>query len=284
MSRRRDNASMKSLSPASFKQIQQWLYQTAGILLTTQKSSMVVSRLWRRVDELGLADFDAYLALVFSPEGKAERAEMLDRLTTNETYFFREPAHFARLKNQIIPSCDERPMKVWCAASSTGEEPYSLAMVLADQLGEGGWQLVASDICGRALQQARSGLYRLDRVELLPVDYLKRYCRRGTGAYQGMMMIDSALRARVRFEQHNLLCAWPEAGAFDVIFLRNVLIYFDQPTRQRVMDNLCAALRPGGWLIIGHCESLTGIRLPLQQLAPSIYRAPESTAARRVSA
>lgn len=97
-------------------------------------------------------------------------------------------------------------------------------------------------------------------------------------------MIDAALRARVRFEQHNLLCPWPEAGGFDVIFLRNVLIYFDQPTRQRVIDNLCAALRPGGWLIIGHCESLTGVRLPLQQLAPSIYRAPEAAAARRVSA
>jgi len=276
---------MKSLSPEAFRTIQEWLYRTAGIQINAQKSSMVVSRLWRRVDALGLEDFNAYLAYVFGSDGAAERAEMLDRLTTNETYFFREPAHFARLKNQIIPSLGDRPIKVWCAAASTGEEPYSLAMVLDEQLGGDGWQLVASDICGRAVQQAKRGIYRLDRLELLPVDYLKTYCRRGTGTYQGMMMIDRDLRTRVRFEQHNLLHPWPEAGGFDVIFLRNVLIYFDQPTRQRVIDNLCKALRPGGWLITGHCESLTGIRLPLQQLAPSVYRESNTQQApRRITA
>jgi chemotaxis protein methyltransferase CheR len=275
---------MMSLSPASLRMIQAWVYETAGIVINAQKSAMVVSRLWRRVEALGLNDFDAYLAYVFSAEGTAERSDMLDRLTTNETYFFREPAHFARLREQILPSLKERPARIWCAAASTGEEPYSLAMVLADQLGMDGWQLVASDICGRALKQANSGLYRLERLELLPVDYLKRYCRRGTGAYQGMMMVDRELRERVRFEQHNLLHSWPEAGSFDVIFLRNVLIYFDQPTRQRVIDNLCAALRPGGWLITGHCESLAGIRLPLQQLAPSVYRNTEQRAVHRVSA
>lgn len=275
---------MKSLSPEAFRTIQEWLYQNAGILINAQKGSMVVSRLWRRVEALGLADFDAYLAHAFGVGGAAERAEMLDRLTTNETYFFREPAHFARLKNQIIPSLKGRAIKVWCAAASTGEEPYSLAMMLDDQLGGEGWQLVASDICGRALKQAGSGLYRLDRLDLLPVDYLKRYCRRGTGDYQGMMMIDRELRARVRFEQHNLLNPWPEAGGFDVIFLRNVLIYFDQPTRQRVIDNLCKALRPGGWLITGHCESLAGIRMPLQQLAPSVYRESAQLAPHRMPA
>lgn len=275
---------MQSLSPEAFRRIQEWLYQTAGILINAQKGSMVVSRLGRRVEALGLADFDAYLAHVFSAAGTAERAEMLDRLTTNETYFFREPAHFARLKNQILPGLKGRTVKVWCAAASTGEEPYSLAMVLADQLGADGWQLLASDICQRALQQASSGLYRLERMDLLPVDYLKRFCRRGTGDYQGMMIIDRELRARVRFEQHNLLHAWPEAGGFDVIFLRNVLIYFDQPTRQRVIDNLCKALRPGGWLITGHCESLAGIRMPLQQLAPSVYREPSHVASQSASA
>lgn len=275
---------MIALSAQAFSRIQQWLYQTAGIQINGQKKSMVVSRLWRRVEELGLADFDAYLEHAFGPSGAAERAEMLDRLTTNETYFFREPAHFARLKEQIIPSLRGRPARVWCAAASTGEEPYSLAMVLHDQLGDAPWQLVASDICGRALQQAQNGLYRMERLELLPVDYLRRYCRRGTGNYQGMMMIDRELRARVRFEQHNLLHAWPKGEGFDVIFLRNVLIYFDQPTRQRVIDHLCASLRPGGWLVIGHCESLNGINVPLQQLAPSVYRESAQALSQRVSA
>jgi chemotaxis protein methyltransferase CheR len=273
----------KSLSPAAFKRIQEWLYRTAGILLSAQKETLVVSRLWRRLEVLGVADFDAYLAHVFAPGGEAERAEMLDRLTTNETYFFREPGHFALLKNRILPSLQDRPVRVWCAAASTGEEPYSLAMVLDDQLGPQ-WQLTASDICRRALNQARSGLYRMERLDLLPGDYLKRYCRRGTASYEGMLMIDPELRARVSFVQHNLLDAWSGAAEFDVIFLRNVLIYFDQPTRQRVLDNLCAALCPGGWLIIGHCESLSGLDLPLQQQSPSVYRRPPVVNAPRLSA
>lgn len=274
---------MKPLSPKAFQRIQEWLYRNAGIQLSAQKGSMVVSRLWRRVEALGLADFDAYLEHVFSPVGEVERAEMLDRLTTNETYFFREPGHFALLRERILPDIRDRAAKVWCAAASTGEEPYSLAMVLADQLGQR-WQLTASDICGRALQQARSGLYRMDRLDLLPRDYLKRFCRRGTGHYEGMLLIDPELRARVRFVQHNLLDAWAEPDEFDVIFLRNVLIYFDQPTRQRVLDNLCATLRPGGWLIIGHCESLAGLSLPLQQLAPSVYRMARVPHRQRLSA
>jgi chemotaxis protein methyltransferase CheR len=274
---------MKSLSPKAFQRIQEWLYQSAGILLSAQKESLVVSRLWRRLEALGLPDFDAYLAHAFGPQGAGERAEMLDRLTTNETYFFREPGHFALLKNRILPSLDGRAPRVWCAAASTGEEPYSLAMLLADQLGSD-WQLTASDICGRALRQARSGLYRMDRLELLPGDYLKRFCRRGTASYEGMLMIDPALRARVNFVQHNLLHPWSGADEFDVIFLRNVLIYFDQPTRQRVLDHLCAALRRGGWLIIGHCESLSGLELPLQQLSPSVYQLASATHSKRLSA
>lgn len=274
---------MKPLSPEAFQRIQDWLYSSAGILLSAQKQSLVVSRLWRRLEALGLADFDAYLAYVFGPQGAGERAEMLDRLTTNETYFFREPGHFALLKNRILPSLHGRPPRVWCAAASTGEEPYSLAMLLSDQLGTS-WQLAASDICGRALEKARSGLYRMERLNLMPEDYLKRFCRRGTGSYEGMLLIDPTLRGRVRFVQHNLLDRWPEADDFDVIFLRNVLIYFDQPTRQRVLDHLCSVLRPGGWLIIGHCESLAGLSLPLQQQAPSVYRRVSEPNSERMSA
>ena len=124
----------------------------------------------------------------------------------------------------------------------------------------------------------------MERLNLMPEDYLKRFCRRGTGSYQGMLLIDPELRGRVRFVRHNLLEKWPESDDFDVIFLRNVLIYFDQPTRQRVLDHLCSVLRPGGWLIIGHCESLAGLSLPLQQQSPSVYRRVSEPNSERMSA
>lgn len=260
------------LSPATFNRIRDFLYRTAGIIIGAEKSSMVVSRLWRRLDKLGCADFDSYFAFVSSREGATERGHMLDLLTTNETYFFREPAHFARLKNQILPSVRSRPVRVWCAAAATGEEPYSLAMVLHDSLGPRGWELLATDISGKVLDHARRGLYRMERLEQMPPEYLKRYCRRGVDEYEGMLVIDRALRDQVRFEQHNLLQPLEDHGGFDVIFLRNVLIYFDQHTKQRVLEHLVAELRPGGWIITGHCESLFGLKLPLQQLSPSIYR------------
>jgi len=202
---------------------------------------------------------------------------MLDLLTTNETYFFREPAHFKLLREQILPQLTQRENaqrapRVWCAAASSGEEPYSLAMVMAEKLGMQGWQLLATDISGNVLDKASRGMYRMERIENMPPDYMKKYCRRGIDQYEGWMMIDRCLRARVTFAQHNLLQKPAFDDHFDVIFLRNVLIYFDQPTKQRVLENLISVLRPGGWLITGHCESLNGLSLPVQQLSPSIYR------------
>jgi chemotaxis protein methyltransferase CheR len=261
-----------TLDSATFMRIRDYVHCHAGILIGAEKSSMVVSRLWRRLELLGLPTFEQYLALVTSPEGAAERVHMLDHLTTNETYFFREPAHFNRLQQQILPSLPRRPLRVWCGAASTGEEPYSLAMVLQDTLGNQPWELVATDLSTKVLQQALRGIYRLERLEQMPPAYLKRYCRRGVEKYEGTLMIDTELRRKVEFREHNLLQPLEDrGGGFDVIFLRNVLIYFDQPTKQRVLDHVVAQLRPGGWLVTGHCDSLIGIRLPLQQIIPSVF-------------
>ena len=261
-----------SLSTAAFAQIRQHVYDTAGIIINANKSAMVVSRLWRRVEALDMASLDAYVAFVVSTEGAVERARMLDLLTTNETYFFREPAHFTRLRNQIIPALERRPLRVWCAAASSGEEPYSIAMVLADVLGYDNWTLMATDISTRVLEQARRGLYRMQRLEQMPPDYLRRFCRRGVDEFDGKMVIDNELRQRVQFRQHNLLKPLAGEAPFDIIFLRNVLIYFDQPTKRRVIQHLLRNLRPQGWLIVGHCESLHGTGLPVTQISPSIYR------------
>jgi chemotaxis protein methyltransferase CheR len=260
------------ISQASFNQIREYIYREAGITIGPEKSAMVTSRLWRRLEITGCADYESYLAFITSKAGYEERCLMLDLLTTNETYFFREPAHFKLLAQQILPQVRPRPVRVWCAAASTGEEPYSLAMVLADHLGIDAWELLATDISRKALLHAERGLYRMERLEQMPQQYLKQYCLRGVDEYQGQMAIHPQLRDRVKFAQHNLLQPLAGNQKFDVIFLRNVLIYFDQPTRQQVLDCVLQNLNPDGWLILGHCESLMGLTLPVAQEVPSIYR------------
>lgn len=260
------------ISQISFNQIRDYVYRTAGITIGSEKSAMVTSRLWRRLEETGCTSYEEYLAFVTSKEGLEERCLMLDLLTTNETYFFREPAHFKRLEQQILPQINSRPVRVWCAAASTGEEPYSLAMVLADQLGIGGWDLLATDISRKVLAHAKRGLYRMERLEQMPPQYLKQFCLRGVDECQGQLAIHPQLRSKVRFAQHNLLQPLAMDDMFDVIFLRNVLIYFDLPTKQLVLDHVLQRLRPNGWLILGHCESLMGLKLPVSPEAPSIYR------------
>ena len=262
------------ISPFAFHKIRDYVYRTAGIVIGNDKTALVTGRLWRRLELYGHKTYEAYFAYVSSPEGAQERSTMLDLLTTNETYFFREPAHFEFLRDQIIPQQRNKPMRVWCAASSTGEEPHSIAMVLADVMGKTDWDILATDISGKVLEHARTGVYRAERIDHIPSDYLKNYCRRGIGEYEGMLAVVPSLRSRIRFEQHNLMHARKDDEQFDVIFLRNVLIYFDQPTKQKVIENLLQCLRPGGWLILGHCESITGLNLKLTTIRPSIYRKP----------
>ena len=260
------------ISPAAFDKIREYVHSTAGIIIGANKTAMVTGRLWRRLELLGHKDYETYFAYVLTAAGAHERATMLDLLTTNETYFFREPAHFDFLRDQIIPQQGPNKMRIWCAASSTGEEPHSIAMVLADRLGKCDWDILATDISNKVLDQARTGLYRAERISHIPADYLKNYCRRGIGEYEGMLAVVPSLRSRITFEQHNLLQVRASSEKFDVIFLRNVLIYFDNPTKQKVIENMLQSLRPGGWLILGHCESLQGLKLDINSVSPSIYR------------
>jgi chemotaxis protein methyltransferase CheR len=198
-------------------------------------------------------------------------------LTTNETYFFREPKHFDFLRERILPELDSRAtLRIWSGACSTGEEPYSIAMTLAEALGNRPWELVASDLSTRVLEKARAGLYRIADAEDIPRPLLGKYCLKGVGEHAGTLLIDPALRQRMRFEQINLNAALPDLGEFEVIFLRNVMIYFDLETKRQVVRRMLPLLKPGGYFIVSHSESLNGVSDELKVVSPSIYRKPHA--------
>lgn len=262
------------LSEEDFERFRHFIHDRAGISLTPHKRQMVSSRLQRRLRHLGLRSFHAYLEYVSEPSQDRERQHLIDLLTTNETYFYREPAHFEFLLKDILPAYRGSPMRVWSAACSSGEEVYTLAMVLAEGLGIGDWRILGSDISSRMVEAARQGLYPLDRAKRLPTDWLGKYCLKGVRSQAGNLLIDPRLKARVQLEQRNLKRPLVDGERFDVVFLRNVLIYFDIPTKQQVIDGLTRAIQPGGYLFISHVESLHSLKTKLEMVRPSVFRKP----------
>ncbi len=256
---------------------QQLFKRYIGLYLPMSKKALLCSRLSQRLGELSLSTLAEYHALISAPQQQQERQRAIDLITTNETYFFREPKHFACLRDEILPSLSaQQKVQIWSAASSTGEEAYSIAMLLDDCRGQQPWRVFASDISQRVLSFARRGLYPMVRGEHIPDDYLSRYCLCGVEEYDGHFLVEQRLRERVTFAQRNLL-ELPLAmdQQFDVVFLRNVIIYFDFPTKVAVMQSVLRKVKPGGWLLVGHSESLHGMPLELQMVAPSIYRRPQ---------
>ncbi len=263
-----------ALTDPEFIRFQRFIHAAAGITLSGSKKALVAGRLAKRVAHHGLLSFSGYLDLLSSEAAADEVQTAVDLLTTNETYFFRETKHFDLLRDLAVAARERRrTLRVWSAACSSGEEPYSMAMVLDDALGSG-WELLASDISGRMLQRARSGHYPVERTRHIPPPYLKRYCLRGTGEQDGTLLVDRALRERVQFDQINLNEPLPRLSSFDVIFLRNVLIYFSADTKRQVVARLLAQLAPGGVFCVGHSETLNDINDTVQQVAPSVYRKP----------
>ncbi|WP_269532604.1 protein-glutamate O-methyltransferase CheR [Chitinimonas sp. BJYL2] len=264
---------MVEMTDAEFAHYQPWIEKLTGIHLAPVKKAMLAGRLAKRLRDRAVPTFGDYFQLIAQSGDDAERQIAIDLITTNETYFFREPRHFDALREQLLPLLKGQPVRIWSAASASGEEAYSLAMELASTLGiQGPWEVIGSDISSRVLAQARRGLYPMERAHNIPPDYLKQYCLRGTGEYMGQMLIDRALRQKVRFEAVNLIESLPEIGRFDVIFLRNVIIYFDGDTKRRVVQAVAELLKPGGWLVVGHSESLIGLPGLLESFMPTIYR------------
>ncbi|MDE1943798.1 MAG: SAM-dependent methyltransferase [Betaproteobacteria bacterium] len=263
------------LSDQEFAQYQQLLHRIAGIHLSPAKKPLLVGRLGKRLQHGNHRSFGDYFRHLTSEGGRDELRIAVDLLTTNETYFFRESKHFDFLQQQVLPGHRRgAPFRVWSAACSSGEEPYSIAMTLADTLGESSWEIVASDLSTRVLERARSGHYALERAEKIPPAYRAAYCLKGVGVQEGTFLVQRKLRERVQFLQVNLNGALPRLGEFDVIFLRNVMIYFDMATKRQVVERLLPALKPGGHFLVSHSESLNGVTDVLKMVAPSIYRKP----------
>jgi chemotaxis protein methyltransferase CheR len=262
-----------SITDHEFTQFQKLIYKIAGINMSPIKKPLVMGRLAKRVNQHCLSSYGEYFKLLASGSHPQELQMAVDLLTTNETYFFREPKHFDFLQRNILPSHNRTtPFRVWSAACSSGQEPYSIAMILANYLGQRPWEIIASDISTRVLDKARNGHYPLEQIEHIPKQLLSRYCLKGIGAQQGTFLIDKSIRNRIKFSQINLNEPLPPMEKLDLIFLRNVMIYFNAATKRQVTQRLAETLKPGGHLFIGHSESLNGIYDELKTIAPAIYR------------
>ena len=265
----------RSINDQEFAQFQKLIFDIAGISMSPAKKPLVSGRLSKRLTHHGVESYSDYFHILQREGHQGELQIAVDLLTTNETYFFREHKHFDFLKDHVLAHYRPgRPFRVWSAACSSGQEPYTLAMVLADSLGDSAWEIFASDISTRVLERARSGQYALEHAEKIPRHYLSRYCLRGIGSQEGTFIVDRALRSRIKFAQVNLNQNLPDVGEFDVIFLRNVMIYFNHDTKREVVRRLVASLRPGGYLVVGHSESLNGVTDSVRVVKPSIYRKP----------
>jgi len=267
------NDSESLITDQEFALFQRLIYRLAGISLSDAKRVLLVGRLGRRLKYYGYESYTQYYRLLASGEHPDELQLMVDLLTTNETYFFREPQHFDFLRELLQK--EQRStgnFRIWSGASSSGEEAYSMAMTLAEYRQEGSWEVFGSDISMSILARAQAGLYSLERTSGIPQEQLRKYCLKGVRSQSGKLLIDNSLKRYVKFAQVNLTQPISGVGEFDVIFLRNVMIYFDAETKRKVVHNMLPSLKPDGYFIVGHAESLNGITDRLRLLRPTIYR------------
>ncbi|WP_018141303.1 protein-glutamate O-methyltransferase CheR [Thioalkalivibrio sp. ALJ7] len=269
-------AASERLTERDFRRVAQLTQERTGIMLNASKHELVFSRLSRRLRVLGMDSFEHYLDRVEDgDEGEAE--EFINALTTNLTAFFREAHHFEMLAGPVLDELGRLPrtgpLKVWSAGCSTGEEPYSIAMTLAEALpSPDDVRILATDIDSRVVAHADAGVYDANRVTGIPSGRQQRWLLRGKGANEGKVKIRDELRSMVHFRQLNLFDPWPIKGPLDVIFCRNTLIYFDKPTQKQLVERFAKVLRPEGYLVIGHSESLFRVTEEFRLLEQTVYR------------
>jgi chemotaxis protein methyltransferase CheR len=274
---------MPSLSDQDFHRFQALIRREAGIHLGEHKRALVVGRLSRRLRELHLDSFRAYYDRVVEG-GDEELRALLDCICTNETHFFREPEHFSFLETRALAELEAlaaagdipKRLRVWSAACSTGEEPFSLAMLLRARFPvDSGWELeiIASDLSTRVLDRASEAVWPIQKTTEIPYDYLRRFMLRGTGSQVGKMKAGAELRSLIQFSRINLNDErYDVPGSFDLIFCRNVLIYFDLEAKTRVVERLLSRLQPHGYFFLGHAETLAGLTDEVQGVAPNVYK------------
>jgi chemotaxis protein methyltransferase CheR len=261
------------ISNRAFEKLTNLVKHHSGIHLAESKKQLVVGRLSKRLRHLNLEDYEAYHDhCIASPE---ELETMINTITTNETSFFRESHHFDFMSEEILPQVKNAPFRVWSAAASIGAEGYSIAMELDNTLTQRGieWEVLGTDINTEVVKQASEGLYPIRFADQIDEAYLKRYCLKGTGKHEGEFLIDDYLRSKIHFQCANLMEPIPsDFGKFDVIFLRNMLIYFDNDNKKRIVENVLRVLKPNGYLFIGHAETIGHITSSVRQVRPTIYK------------
>jgi chemotaxis protein methyltransferase CheR len=263
--------SSPDLSPEDFRRVRRIAYERAGLAIPNGKEGLVRSRVAKRLRDRRIASFSEYLDVVEAEAGGEEMVKLIDLLTTNKTDFFREPAHFDYLLNHVVPEvvATGRPLRIWSAGCSTGEEPYTLSMVLKEVLpARYDVRILATDICTRVVAAAKAGTYSAQQLgDVSPA----RRQRWFTPTPDGGAAVTAELRAPISFAHLNLMAQWPMSGPFDAIFCRNVMIYFDKPTVTRLVGRFHQLLTPGGHLFIGHSESLTAVEHSYRYVQPAVY-------------
>jgi chemotaxis protein methyltransferase CheR len=262
-----------AFTPRDFERVRALIYRRAGIALAAGKQEMVYSRLARRLRALGMDAFEAYLDWLEKSGDGAEWEAFTNALTTNLTSFFREEHHFPLLAEHVRPRRDG--VQIWCCASSTGEEPYSIAMTLCEAFGSltPPAQILATDIDTNVLATAEAGIYPAERIERMAPERLKRFFLKGSGAKQGLVRVRPELRKLVTFRQLNLLDAsWSVPSGFDAIFCRNVMIYFDKPTQGRILERFAPLMKHDGLLFAGHSENFLYVSNAFKLRAKTVYQ------------
>jgi chemotaxis protein methyltransferase CheR len=266
----------EELSQREFDQISELAYKSCGIDLKNGKQELVQARLGKKIRQGQFASFKQYYDHVVADKSGEELIALLDALTTNFTSFLREAVHFEFLRKTILPGLTGE-IRVWSAACSTGEEPYTIAFSLLEELGLPATpriHILATDISSKALAAAERGAYEADRFKEFPVDWPRKYLLRGADRWEGWYRVKPSIRRTIEFRRFNLMEALRPSKLFQVIFCRNVMIYFDKETQQRLVNRFASCLVPGGYLLIGHSESLTGLQHPYEYVKPAVYRKP----------
>lgn len=263
-----------------FKRVQKIVYDFAGIDLNESKINLVYNRLAKRIRLLALTSFSQYIDYV-EAQGESEFIQLINSITTNLTFFFRENHHFEYLAEQVVPSllisnAASRQIRIWSAGCSTGEEPYSIAMILKEKV-PSGWdaQVIATDLDSNVVQTGLNGVYTIDRLKGISAARQKRWFLKGSGSKDGYVKVKPELQNIIKFDQLNLMSEWPNKESIDVIFCRNVVIYFDKSTQSKLFDRYADRLPIGGHLFVGHSESLYKVCNRFELLGQTIYKKHE---------
>jgi len=275
-----DAGSNDRLGPKNFKRLADLIHSYSGIKMPANKRTMLEGRLRRRMRVVQIVRLDDYCRFLFNENGlETEIIHLIDAVTTNKTEFFREPAHFQFLQQTALPSLarsGRRTIKAWSAACSTGAEPYTLAMVLEENLRmrqRQDYEILCTDLCTQVLEQAVAGVFPETMIEPVEMELRRRYVLRAKDAARRVVRIAPRLRSKLSFARLNLMDdVYPADRDMDLIFCRNILIYFDKPTQARVLGRLCDHLRPSGYLFLGHSESIVGLDLPISQIANTVFQ------------